>query len=121
MAKFYNMEDPSEFFCTKCGKKNLLTVARKQGQAREPGHLKRLFCFSCKEEVNHAEVRVNNLNYTYEDFQQEFELGRFVDGQRVHINELYGCSNSKCPFSKYGKCWNANGSNPCSHRPQKGE
>ena len=39
----------------------------------------------------------------------------------VHINELYGCSNSKCPFSKYGKCWNANGSNPCSHRPQKGE
>ena len=38
MARHYNMCDPSDFYCTSCGQKNMLTVCRKQGQAREPGH-----------------------------------------------------------------------------------
>ena len=118
MARHYNMCDPSYFYCTKCGNKNLLTVARKQGQSREPGHLKKLFCFNCKEEVNHAEVRPFITTYTEEDFKEEFELGRFKDGQRCPINELYCCSNSECPFNKNGRCWNANNSAKCKHKPE---
>ena len=118
MARRYNMCDPSDFYCTSCGQKNMLTVSRKQGQAREPGHLKKLFCFNCKEEVNHAEVRPMIMTYTYEDFQEEFESGRFVDGQRVPITELFSCTCDNCPFNVNGKCWNANNSAQCKHKPE---
>lgn len=118
MARHYNMCDPSDFYCTKCGSKNMLTVSRKQGQAREPGHLKKLFCFKCNEEVNHAEVRPFIMTYTEDDFKEEFELGRFIEGKRCPINELYECSNTNCPFNKNGKCWNANNSAQCKHKPE---
>lgn len=118
MAKYYNVLDPSDFYCTKCGNKNLITISRKNGQAREPGHLKKLYCFNCKEEVNHAEVRPMIMTYTYEDFKREFESGRFVNGKRVEINDLKYCSNTSCKFNKNGKCWNANNSANCKHKPQ---
>lgn len=121
MATHYNMNEPSDFFCTNCGNKNLLTVSRVKGQAREPGHLKRMYCFHCKEEYNHAEVRLNIMTYTYEDFREEFELGRFQDGNRIPKELLFTCSKSECPFNKNGKCWNANNSEQCKHKPMKGE
>ena len=118
MARQFKTEAPSDFYCTKCGQKNLLTVTRKQGQAREPGHLKKLYCFHCKDEINHAEVRENNMNYTYEDFYNEFNLGRFTeDGKRIPIEELMGCSNTSSPFNKNGKCWNGNKTFECKCRP----
>lgn len=118
MAKHYNMCDPSHFYCTQCGRENLLTVARKQGQAREAGHLKKLYCFNCQEEVNHAEVRPNIMTYTQEDFEEEFELGRFQDGKRISMNDLFTCSKECCPYNKNGKCWNANNSTQCRHKPE---
>lgn len=106
-----------DFYCTKCGNKGL-NIMRKDGQLREPGHLKKLYCLFCKEEVNHAEVRDIGQKYSYEDFRQEFELGRFVDGIRVPIAELMGCSCDTCPFNVNGKCWNANNSEKCPHKPK---
>ena len=101
----------SRFFCTQCGKEGL-PVMRKQGQQREPGHLKKLYCIYCGKEVNHAEVREIG-GYTEDDFKQEFELGRFVEGQR---ESLADCTCKKCPFNINGKCWNSNRSNNCGHR-----
>ena len=121
MARQFKTEAPSDFYCTKCGQKNLLTVTRKHGQAREPGHLKKLYCFHCKDELNHAEVRENNLNYTYENFKQEYETGRFIDGNRVPITELIECSCLTCPYNINGRCWNANNSFQCRCKPIKGE
>ena len=105
----------SEFYCTKCGKKGL-PVMRKKGQQREPGHLKKLYCIFCKEEVNHAEIRSIG-GYTYEDFLEEFEAGRFVNGLKEKINDLPTCTCEHCPFNKDGRCWNSNHSNECGHRP----
>lgn len=105
----------SEFYCTKCGNKGL-PVMRKKGQQREPGHLKKLFCINCQEEVNHAEIREIG-GYTYEDFEKEFKLGRFQNGLREPINKLGQCTCSKCPFNVDGRCWNTNRSNECGHRP----
>lgn len=105
----------SRFFCTKCGKEGL-PIQRKAGQQREPGHLKKLYCIYCQEEVNHAEVREIG-GYTEEDFKKEFEMGRFTDqGQREVLSD---CTNYNCPFNKNGKCWNSNRSNNCGHRPIK--
>lgn len=92
---------------------------RKKGQMREPGHLKKLYCMHCREEVNHVEVREIG-GYTEEDFKREFELGRFKDdGQRVEGKNLLQCSNIDCPFNINGKCWNSNNSNNCGYKPIK--
>ena len=104
----------SDFYCTKCGRKGI-PIVRRAGQQREAGHLKKLFCLYCQEETNHAEVRPFGA-YNVEDFKEEFELGRFVDGQKTLVAELMSCTNIKCKYNKSGKCWNSNHSYNCGHR-----
>lgn len=104
----------SDFYCTKCGSKGI-PLFRINGKQREAGHLKILYCVNCKERVNHAEVRPFGA-YTYEDFEKEFNLGRFVDGNRVPINHLKSCSNRKCMYNVNGDCWNAKHDFNCEER-----
>lgn len=117
MNMYKMAKSESRFFCTACGKEGL-PVRRKMGQERKAGHLKKLYCLYCNKETNHAEVK-NNGNYSYEDFQEEFKAGRFVNGNRYSINELMGCSKTDCPFNKNGKCWNSNNSEKCGYKPIK--
>ena len=107
----------SDFYCVECGKKGI-PIVRKQGSERESGHLKKLFCLNCKTETNHAEIRPFS-NYTYEDFLEEFNMGRFKDGKRIPINDLVLCSKSICKYNKNGRCWNANNSYNCQHKNQE--
>ena len=88
---------------------------RKVGQDREAGHLKKLYCIFCNAEHNHAEVRPFGA-YNADNFREEFDLGRFVDGLRQPINELLGCSKADCRYNKNGKCWNSNQNYDCGHR-----
>lgn len=104
----------SDFYCVQCGNKGI-PIARKVGSQREAGHLKKLYCPYCKEEVNHAEVRPFG-SYNYEDFELEFKLGRFVDGLRIPVEELENCNMYDCNYCVNGKCWNANKSNRCIYR-----
>ena len=113
MSKHYNTTQ-SRFFCTECGNEGIV-LRRKEGQYREGGHLKRLYCLYCKKEVNHAEVREIG-GYNINDFKKEYNLGRFVNGNRVPIQDLLKCSCENCPFNVDGKCWNSNYSNNCGHR-----
>ena len=92
----------SNFFCTECGHKGI-DIMRPSSQQREPGHLKKLYCIYCRKEVNHVEVREIG-GYTEEDFKQEFELGRFKNGQRVEEKDLLQCSNNECKYNINGKC-----------------
>ena len=110
----------SDFYCTKCGKRGI-PIARKAGQQRELGHLKKLFCLYCQEETNHAEVRPFG-RYRYENFLEEFELGRYINGNKIPIADLMSCSQiDYCKYNKDGKCWNSNYSYECPHRPKKEE
>lgn len=104
----------SEFYCTKCGRRGI-PIARRIGSQREAGHLKKLYCLNCKEEVNHAEVRPFG-DYNYEDFLEEFNLGRFVNGERVPGCDLLQCSKLECEYNRGGRCWNSNESFDCGHR-----
>lgn len=104
----------SDFYCVQCGNKGI-PIARRVGAQREAGHLKRLYCPHCKEEVNHAEVRPFG-SYNYEDFKMEFELGRFVDGLRIPMEDCLGCSKIQCEYNVNGKCWNCNKTYNCGHR-----
>lgn len=64
-----------EFYCCKCGTKGI-PVVRQKGKEREPGHLKKLFCLTCQEQINHAEC-IAGSKYQYEDFLLEFNEGNF--------------------------------------------
>ena len=104
----------SEMYCTHCGKRGI-DIPRKSGQQREAGHLKRLFCLYCQKETNHAEIRPFG-SYTLDNFNEEFKLGRFVNGQKVPIADLLSCSKTTCEYNKSGKCWNATRDYNCGHR-----
>jgi len=65
----------SDFYCTRCGNKGI-PVFRTVGQEREPGHLKKLFCIYCQNEVNMVEVRQVG-KYNLENFWIEYEYGNF--------------------------------------------
>lgn len=75
----------SDFYCTQCHKKGL-PVWRKLGREREPGHLKKLYCFYCKKETNHIEIKQNNQNYTYEDMIIEFTYNNFDENGNRKIS-----------------------------------
>ena len=107
----------SDFYCVRCGRKGI-PIARKVNKQREAEHLKKLYCIHCKEEVNHAEIRPFG-DYTYEDFLEEFSLGRFVNEKKVAIADLLSCSNISCKYNKNGKCWNANNSYECIYKPKE--
>ena len=107
----------SDFYCTECGNKGF-SCGRKISKQREPGHLKKLYCMYCKKETNHAEIRPYG-SYNVEDFMEEFNLGRFVDGKKIPVSDLMNCSKKDCEYNKNGKCWNSNYSFDCGHRTKK--
>ncbi len=71
---------------------------------REPGHLKKLFCINCHEEVNHVEC-VSSSKYTVEDFIEEFENLNFaIDGTRVLLYLNGNAKEMRC-FKKKKASW----------------
>lgn len=73
----------SEFYCTQCGNRGI-DIARIKGKEREAGHLKKIFCLSCKYETNHVECKPYT-KYDYKDFLIEFKTNNFnEDGTRKH-------------------------------------
>ncbi len=68
----------SKMYCTKCGKEGI-GIFRKPSQCREPGHLKKMYCIYCKEEINHVEIRSIFSDYNYEDFKLEIKYHNFDD------------------------------------------
>lgn len=114
MATKKHQYTTSNFYCTECGGKGI-PIMRLTGKDREAGHLKRLFCLKCRKETNHAEVRGFGA-YDENDFREEFELGRFINGQKIPISELTSCTKIECKYNRNGKCWNSNHSYKCNHR-----
>lgn len=69
----------SDFYCTKCGLKNF-PIIRTIGGERESGHLKKLFCIHCQQEVNMVEIKPKG-KYTLNEFWLEYEYGNFDEHQ----------------------------------------
>ena len=44
----------TRLICTKCG--NIQTIYRKVKHIKPFGHMKKLWCYKCKKEVNHFEI-----------------------------------------------------------------
>lgn len=83
MAK-YEMHD---FYCLNCGNKGL-PCQRKMGKQHGEFHRKKLWCFKCKVEVNHMEIR--NIN------EKEWFLEGFANGEfkEEATESIRACGNS---------------------------
>lgn len=55
MGKNRRTSTISKFTCTKCN--NIIYLPRKKGKEREKNHLKKIYCITCKEIINHSETR----------------------------------------------------------------
>lgn len=72
----------SDFYCVFCGKKGI-PIPRKNGQAREGGHLKKMYCLNCKRETNMAEIKGYGF-YTKTFFDKERKFNNFdKEGNRI--------------------------------------
>ena len=84
----------SDFYCTKCGNRGI-PITRRRGAEREAGHLKRIFCLHCKEELNHVECKPFS-HYDYNDFLTEFNYNNFDEegNRKISYGELKGLINN---------------------------
>ena len=63
--------DTHKFFCLACGGEGI-PLARKKGQQRERFHRKKMYCYHCKNTVNHIECKSSE---DVKEFKHNFELG----------------------------------------------
>lgn len=71
------MQKTSRFFCCKCGREGI-SIPRKSNHLRKSGHLKKLWCIYCREEVNHVEIK-EFQSYTVKDFEDDFKKDVFKE------------------------------------------
>lgn len=62
-----------DFYCINCGRKGI-PVARKVGKLHGGFHRKKLWCCTCKTEVNHVEIRNQE---EAEIFMEAFNNGEY--------------------------------------------
>lgn len=83
MAK-YELHD---FYCLNCGKQGI-GIQRKLGKQREGFHRKKLWCYHCKMECNHIEVRNQE---EAEIFMEAFNNGAYKDEAAESISHVRAC------------------------------
>lgn len=89
MGKRVNNFVISDMYCTKCGSKGI-SIPRKIGQYRGPGHLKKLYCVNCGQVCNHVEIRSIYSDYNFEDFQLEMQYENFdQNGNRKEAYRIF--------------------------------
>ena len=64
-----------DFYCLQCGQRGI-PLARKVGQERSALHRKKLYCYHCKTDINHVEIR---NQFELETFKTNFANGVYVD------------------------------------------
>lgn len=64
-----------DFYCIKCGNKGI-PLMRNEGFQHERFHRKVIYCWHCKEEVNHVECKTTE---DVEQFKIDFENGVYTD------------------------------------------
>ena len=63
------------FFCLNCGKESM-PLPRSKGHQHGKLHRKKLYCYHCKQEINHVECKTDEDVY---EFKIDFENGVFKD------------------------------------------
>lgn len=72
----------SDFYCLQCGQKGI-PLRRKPGQQRGKFHRKKLYCYHCKVEINHIEVRNDSEK---NEFLENFAKGMYKDEAKESLS-----------------------------------
>lgn len=64
-----------DFYCLNCGNKGI-PIHRNRGHLHAGGHRKKLYCLTCKCEVNHIEITTADA---LEQFKEDFKNGVYKD------------------------------------------
>lgn len=71
-----------DFYCINCGNKGI-PIARNRGHMHNKGHFKKLYCCTCKCEVNHIEIFNESQ---LEKFKEDFKNGVYKDEAEKSIS-----------------------------------
>lgn len=66
--------DTHEFYCIKCGQKNI-SLQRKVNHKHAKHHMKKLWCWHCKEEMNCVECKNDE---EVKEFKNNFLAGKYL-------------------------------------------
>ncbi len=95
------------FFCVKCGTETPL--ARKRGQQKEKFHRKKLWCYHCKEEINHIECR---NDYEVIEFKENYKKGLYANEIEESLDHCRDSSKGQnLIFIDFKKIYNKKGEN----------
>lgn len=70
-----NTYDVHEFYCMKCGQKNM-SLQRKVNHKHAKHHRKKLWCWHCKQEVNCIECKNDQ---EVQEFLENFKAGKYQE------------------------------------------
>ena len=76
-----------------------IPVIRPSNKKRERGHLKKLYCCTCKKETNHAEV--SGYAYTYEDFMTPDEVYQYFTNGTGLIDKIPEKASGICRIAAF--------------------
>ena len=73
-----------DFYCMKCGNRGI-PLSRKRGHCHGKHHRKKLYCPTCRLEINHIEIR--NYDELIE-FKENFAKGEYKDEAESSLNYI---------------------------------
>jgi hypothetical protein len=79
-----------EFRCLKCGQAGI-PLMRNRGYQHSGGHRKKLYCYHCKTEVNHIEIKTIEDR---EEFLENWAKGVYKDEAEASVS-LVGVSGMR--------------------------
>lgn len=56
-----------------------MVLPRRESLRRGKGHLKKVYCIRCREEVNHLEVREIDIDFDIDVFLEDLRNGKYQD------------------------------------------
>ena len=85
------------FYCIRCGNKGI-PLSRNRGHQHGRFHKKKLYCMTCKEEVNHIECK--NAE-DVEIFKTNFENGVYINEVEESLAYLRSSGFGQINFDEY--------------------
>lgn len=85
-----NGKEMHDFYCIKCGNKNF-ALSRSTGHKYSKHHMKKLWCWHCKEEINCVEC---SNDEEVEEFKRKFEAGEFQKDLEESLNHIQKIKDS---------------------------
>lgn len=87
----YSRVDLHDFYCINCGNRGM-PILRNAGHQHNSLHRKKLYCLTCKTEINHVECR---SAYDVEVFKSNYEKGAYKNEAEASLHHVGATSKGQ--------------------------